>query len=437
MRILDREAYRWRVKHRREIEAQAEAFLERAYRRSRSLKSREAKLTALSVFCGFLRMLPNQVVEEVKSGRSDPYRILDDFVTYLSRIGVAPHSIKDYVSGVRKWLVFNDVEVESAKLREKVELPRQYSITVDKAPTKEELKRMLMAADLRGKALIACLASSGMRIGELLSLRVKDVDFEKHPVRIYVRAEIAKDRQARYCFLSDEAAEILKQYLGERINDPESYIFQGRQQGTRADGTKYLRGGLRNGPMSYWNADTIFTNVLKKAGLYAKDEHGRDVIHIHSLRKFFFTQLLPVLGRDVTQALMGHKEYLDQAYRRFTVEQLAEQYSKAMRHVTIMSTPIEEEKVRKEAALEAIRRLAEVFGIDPLRIKIEREKELGKELSLDEEVQLLQNEIKKIREGSNDPQKIVSEEELEKHLKEGWEFVSVLPSRRIIIRRKS
>jgi len=39
---------------------------------------------------------------------------------------------------------------------------------------------------------------------------------------------------------------------------------------------------------------------------------------------------------------MGHKEYLDQAYRRFTVEQLAEQYLKAMRHVTIMSTPIEE-----------------------------------------------------------------------------------------------
>jgi ribosomal protein S21 len=94
---------------------------------------------------------------------------------------------------------------------------------------------------------------------------------------------------------------------------------------------------------------------------------------------------------------MGHKEYLDQAYRCFTVEQLAEQYLKAMRHVTMMSTPIEEEKVRKEAALEAIRRFAEVFGIDPLRI--EREKELGKELSLDEEVQLLQNEIKKTREG--------------------------------------
>jgi hypothetical protein len=67
---------------------------------------------------------------------------------------------------------------------------------------------------------------------------------------------------------------------------------------------------------------------------------------------------------------MGHKEYLNQAYRRFTVEQLVEQYLKAIRHVAIMSTPIEEEKVRKEAALEAIRRFVEVFGIDPLRIKI-------------------------------------------------------------------
>jgi integrase len=71
--------------------------------------------------------------------------------------------------------------------------------------------------------------------------------------------------------------------------------------------------------MSYWNADTIFTNALKRAGLYRKDEYGRDVLHIHCLRKFFFTRMAPILGREVTEALMGHKVYLDAAYRRFTV----------------------------------------------------------------------------------------------------------------------
>lgn len=138
-------------------------------------------------------------------------------------------------------------------------------------------------------------------------------------------------------------------------------------------------------------------------------------MHIHSLRKFFFTQMLPALGRELTEALMGHKVYLDLAYRRFTIEQLGRHYLKAMKNITIMSEALDEDKVRREAALEAIRRFAEVFGIDPVGIKIEKERELGKELSSEEEIQLIQNGIKKLRENP-DPQKIVSEEELEKIL---------------------
>jgi len=87
--------------------------------------------------------------------------------------------------------------------------------------------------------------------------------------------------------------------------------------------------------MSYWNADTIFTYALKRAGLYRKDEYGRDVLHIHCLRKFFFTRMAPILGREVTEALMGHKVYLDAAYRRFTVDELAEHYLRGMDAVTI------------------------------------------------------------------------------------------------------
>ncbi|MBO3754436.1 MAG: site-specific integrase [Candidatus Brockarchaeota archaeon] len=234
----------------------------------------------------------------MKAKRADPYALLDEFVTYLTKIGVAPHTIKDYVSCVRKWF-FNDVDVEAARLRERVELPRQYTVTRDAAPTRDELRRIVMSTNLMGKALILTLASSGMMIGEALSLRVKDIDFEKHPVTIHVRAEVAKDRQARYCFISDEAANILKTYLAERINEPENYVFQGRHQGVKPDGSKYLRGKWRNEPITYWNADFIFANALKKAGLYRKDEHGRDVFHIHSLRKIFFTQLLPVLGREL------------------------------------------------------------------------------------------------------------------------------------------
>ena len=41
-----------------------------------------------------------------------------------------------------------------------------------------------------------------------------------------------------------------------------------------------------------------------------------------------------------------------------------------------------------------------------------------------------------MREQEKDPQIIVGEEELENHLAEGWQFVSVLPSQRILIRKE-
>jgi integrase len=48
-------------------------------------------------------------------------------------------------------------------------------------PTIEELRLIVYSYDPRGKALITVLVSSSTRAGEALALRVKDVDFTKHP----------------------------------------------------------------------------------------------------------------------------------------------------------------------------------------------------------------------------------------------------------------
>jgi transcriptional regulator with XRE-family HTH domain len=96
---------------------------------------------------------------------------------------------------------------------------------------------------------------------------------------------------------------------------------------------------------------------------------------------------------------------------------------------------VEQSDIVKEAKIEALKSIAKtMFGIDLAEVKIAKEKELGKELGSDEEIELLEIEIKKLRE-HQDPQIIVAEEELERHLEEGWEFVSVLPSKKILVRK--
>jgi len=72
-----------------------------------------------------------------------------------------------------------------------------------------------------------------------------------------------------------------------------------------------------------------------------------------------------------------------------------------------------------------------------MKVRIEMQRELGREPNPEEEIQAIQNEIKKLRAGNNDLKKIVSEKELERYLAEGWDVQLILPSGKIIIRRNS
>lgn len=92
--------------------------------------------------------------------------------------------------------------------------------------------------------------------------------------------------------------------------------------------------------------------------------------------------------------------------------------------------------MKKGVALEAIRRFAEAFGIDPMKVKIEKQKELDRDPNSEEEIQAIQNEIKKMRaQPNNDPKKIIQERELEGYLSDGWDVQTVLPSGKILVRK--
>ncbi len=273
--------------------------------------------------------------------------------------------------------------------------------------------------------MVSMLASSGMRIGELLSLRVKDVDFSRHPITVFLKAEVTKDRQARYCFLSDESTTFLKEYLGERVGKPDECIFN-----TTTRGPEHVTGNV---PMTYWNADKILTLALRHTGLEKKDDYGRDVLHIHSLRKFFFSQLVPVLGREVVEALMGHKAFLDSSYRRFTIEQMAEYYLKGMDEVTAM--------MKRQGPDEAT--TLATFNRQFLKISRYSDEEINalgdlSQLSNDQLQELIaRKQMEKLGLGNGNRQKVISMSELKKWVGEGWEYVTSLPDNEAIIRLPS
>jgi integrase len=345
------------------------------------------------------------------------YKVLDEYVGWMvGTCKLAPHSLKNDLSVAKKWLRLQGFDISNDLLRGKVEMPRMFIRTVDRAPTPAELRSMILHTNARGKAMLSMLASSGMRIGELLSLRVKDIDFNRSPVTVFLRAEVTKDRQPRYCFLSDEAISFLRNFLGDRISDQEAYLFPTTSRGRKHE--------LGNKPMTYWNADKIFTKAVQNAGLEKKDDYGRDVLHIHTLRKFFFSQLVPALGREVVEALMGHKNFLDASYRRFTMDQMAEQYLKGMGEVTVMlkSPVVSQDRIASEVKHQILLfsdwTEEEIAGLGDLaQYDIEQLRELSEEK----------------RNGTNAAgQKVVPKGELKGWIEKGWEFKAFIDEEAIV-----
>jgi len=97
------------------------------------------------------------------------------------------------------------------------------------------------------------------------------------------------------------------------------------------------------------------------------------------------------------------------------------------------------EQVKKEMLLELWREQAKMLGIDPMKVRIEKQKELGREPDLEEEKKALQNEIRKMTApasktaSTEDCQKIVSEKDLPYMLDRGWRVVATLPSGNVVI----
>ena len=97
-------------------------------------------------------------------------------------------------------------------------------------------------------------------------------------------------------------------------------------------------------PISIQTAITMFYSATSKAGLDQKDRRtNRHLIHIHSLRKFFRSNI--GLDVDMVHALMGHSGYLDDAYVRLDSEEVAESYKKKMHNVSVYA--VEDVELRR------------------------------------------------------------------------------------------
>ena len=167
-----------------------------------------------------------------------------------------------------------DVEVENIPIQKKKrKLPEVFTV--------EEVFRIIHCADnLKHKTILMLTYSSGLRVGELVNLRVDDI--VRDSMRLKVRD--AKGGKDRYTLLSEICLNQLEQYW--KIYRPYNWLFCGQQPGTQ---------------MSIRAVQHAYHRAKKKAGIMKQ-------CGIHTLRHSFATHMIETGGGIFQlQKFLGHR----------------------------------------------------------------------------------------------------------------------------------
>ncbi|MBI4919829.1 tyrosine-type recombinase/integrase [Candidatus Azambacteria bacterium] len=210
-----------------------------------------------------------------------------------------------------KYLSRRDIKVLPA---DKIELAKQSERQVVFLEN-NELERLLKAPsgdsfkDLRDKAILELLFSTGLRVSELCGLNRDSINLTAIAGKSGEFAVRGKGDKIRLVFISDTAKATLNKYLAKRRDVDEALFTRNIKNPAKSD-------NLRLTPRS---VERLVKYYAAKAGLSKK-------VTPHALRHSFATDLL-INGADIrsVQSLLGHSNITTtQIYTHITDKQLRE-----------------------------------------------------------------------------------------------------------------
>ena len=233
---------------------------------------------------GYLRAVRNFTKYLGRSPDTATVEDLRNYQLYLVDHGTSPASLNSAIIGLK---FFCNVTLDRPELMAKmqpVHLPRK----LPEIMSPDEVKRLIAAAgNLKHQTALALTYATGLRVNEVVHLKVSDIDSQ----RMALRVEQGKGQKDRFAMLSPLLLERLRVWW--RV---------ARAQGKMLDGG-WLFPGLD--PIEH-----LSTRQLNRAIHAAADEAGIEKrISMHSLRHAFATHLLEQkVDIRLIQVLLGHKK---------------------------------------------------------------------------------------------------------------------------------
>jgi len=238
---------------------------------------------------------------------------LQDFIGYINELGMSAHSQARIISGLKSFYKFmlyeGEMSLDPTALLESPKLGRKLPDTLDI----HEIEKIFEAVDhskpegMRNRAMLETLYSSGLRVSELINLKISNIHFEIGFLRI-----LGKGSKERLVPIGREALKYIGIYREEvRVHldvqpGHESFLFLNR------NGKQLTR------QMVF----IVIKNLVAQVGLHK-------TVSPHTFRHSFATHLIEG-GADLraVQEMLGHESittteiytHLDRDYLQQTIK---------------------------------------------------------------------------------------------------------------------
>ena len=258
-----------------------------------SLKSKSTLIAYsnhLSLFCKFHYVSPDQLVE-LNASTTQLKTMILNYIIHLKKIAkksagkprkgeLSVNSIKLYLKGVKSFLEFHEIPLPWKKIANFYpdDVTNSY-----RSYTNEEIKKLLSVADPRDRCVILLMASSGIRVGAIQTLKIKSVKRLGNDIGLVTIYPESKD-SAYTALVTPEFLVSLDEYIkfrksqGEKIT-AESWLIRDKF-------ATFSRKTNKPTSPSVAAINKQMRFLLRKAGL-PFEELQPD----HSLRKFFNTAI--------------------------------------------------------------------------------------------------------------------------------------------------
>ena len=261
-----------------------------------------------------INKLANYCRDIKKNEKSVTTKDIRNFISHLVSEKISPRSQARVISGIKafyKYLILEDYITDDPTLL--IENPK-IGLKLPEVLSVEEIELIISSIDLsnkqgqRNKAIIETLYSCGLRVTELINLKISNINFNDEYIKV-----IGKGNKERLTPIGSNALKYIQIYVNEvRIHQK---ISKGNED------IVFLNN--RGSKLSRVMIFTLIKNILKKIGIKKK-------VSPHTFRHSFATHLIEG-GADLraVQEMLGHESittteiytHLDKDYLRSNIMQ--------------------------------------------------------------------------------------------------------------------